>query len=157
MFQRLIPGCTRPDGTSHPSPKRLGVSLGFVTNKAVFAYRKVPCTPITARQLPRRADEDGRRMMELAVGRTYTTGYVERRGKGTVMVVGCAPCADAILAIHRHYGISIPVLPLTPGVHASKRGGHVIVVNAGEAKAAKLRIGDKVRQVDLPRCSGVIL
>lgn len=157
MFQRLIPGCARPDGTSHPNARRLGVSLGFVTNKAVFAYRKVPCTPITARQLPWRTDEDGRRMMELAAGRTYTTGYIERRGRGSVMVVGCAPSADAVLAVHRHYGVSIPVLPLTPGVHASKRGEHIIVLNPGEARTAKLQVGDRVRHVDLPRCSGVIL
>ncbi len=157
LFQRLIDGCARPDGTSHPFAENLRTSLGFVTNRAVFAYRTVPGTPITAEQLPWRIDEDQRRFMELAVGRTYTTGYHEKRGRGTVMVLGCAPSADAILAVHRFFGVEIPARPLTPGVHASKRGDRIVVVNPGEAKRARLQVGGAVREVDVPRCSGVVL
>ncbi len=157
LFQALIDGCPRPDGTSHPYPENLRVSLGFTANGAVFAYRRVPGTPITATQLPWRCDEDGRRMMEQAVGRTYTTGFWQRRGRGTLMVIGCAPSAEAILAVHRFFGIEIPVLPRTPGVHAAKRGDRIIVLNPGEARTACLEVGGEVRHVDLPRCSGVIL
>jgi len=95
--------------------------------------------------------------MELAVGRTYTTGYYEKRGRGTVMVLGCAPSADAVLAVHRFFGVAIPVRPLTPGVHASKRGDRIVVVNPGEAKTAKIEVGGEVRHVDLGRCSGALL
>ncbi|HUU95531.1 MAG TPA: beta-galactosidase [Phycisphaerae bacterium] len=157
FFQRLIEGCVRPDGTSHPGAKNLEVSLGFVSDGPVFAYRRVPGRPITARQLPIPADEDTRRLAELAVGRTYTTGYYERRGKGMVLVLGCPPSAAAILAIHRFLKIEIPVLPLTPGIHACKRGDKIVVLNPGEARTARLRIGEEIRHVDVPRCSGVIL
>jgi hypothetical protein len=157
LFQKLIDGCPKPDGTSHPAARNLEVSLGFVTGGAVFAYRRVPGTPITARQLPTPADDDERRFMELGVGRTYTIGYHEKRGAGTVTVLGCPPSADAILAMHRFFQIEIPVLPLTPGVHAVKRGDRIIVLNRGEAKSARLRVGGRVRHVELPRCSGVIV
>lgn len=95
--------------------------------------------------------------MELAVGRTYTTGYVEQRGRGTVVVLGCAPSADAIRAVHRLFDLEIPVLPLTPGVHATRRGERLIVLNPGPAKAARLLVDGQERYVDLPRCGGVIL
>jgi hypothetical protein len=157
LFQRLIDGCARPDGTSHPGAQNLEVSLGFVTHQPVFSYRRVSGTPITAKQLPWRVDEDQRRLMELAVGRAYATGYVEKRGKGTLMVLGCAPSAEAILAVHRFFGIEIPVLPLTPGVHATKRGARMVVLNPGEAKSAKLQVGHEIRYVDLPRCGGCVL
>lgn len=153
MFQRG----TVPDGTSHPASEHLAVSLGFTTQKPVFAYRTVPGEPITARQLPWPVDEDGRRMMELAVGRTYTCGYIEKRGRGTLVVLGCAPSREAVLAVHRHLGIEVPVLPLTPGVHASKRGDRIVVLNPGEARTARLRTEDGERIVDLPRCGGIIL
>lgn len=158
LFQRLLPGLPEPDGTSHPFAERLQVEpFGFVTNKPVFSYRTVPGEPVTARQLPWRMDEDQRRFMELAVGRTYTIGYHEKRGRGTLTVMGCAPGRDAVLAIHRFFGIEIPVLPLTPGVHAARRGDRIVVLNPAEARTARIQIGGEVRTVDLPRCSGVIL
>lgn len=144
-----------------PAPQAAGGTPGpqeaFVSNRPVFHYRQVPGAPVTARQLPWRIDEDQRRFMELAVGRTYTTGYHQKHGQGTITVVGCAPCREAILAIHRFFHLDIPVLPLTPGVHAGKRGDHIIVLNPGEARTARIQVGGEVRTVDLPRCSGVIL
>ena len=95
--------------------------------------------------------------MEAAVGREYTIGYREQRGKGSVTVLGCPPSADAIAAVHTQFGLSMPARPLTPGVFASKRGEHLVVVNPGEAKSARVDVGDRVRCVDLPRCSGVVL
>lgn len=164
LFQRLIPGVAPPDGTSHPGASNLQVELpggaapaSFVTNAPVFHYRRPPAAPITATQLPMPSDEDQRRLWELATGRTYHTGYVERRGDGTLMVLGCAPSREAVLAVHDWFGIPIPVLPLTRGVHATRRGDRLIVVNHGEARTARLRIGSRERVVDLPRCSGVIL
>jgi len=157
FFQRLPPGLPRPDGTSHPFARHLDVSLGFETQGPVLNYRRVPGTPVTATQLPWGADENNRLHMEAAVGRTYTTGYHEKRGAGSVLVVGCAPSARAILAVHRLLGIAIPVLPLTPGVHASKRGDRIVVVNPGEARTAGLDARGDVLSIDLPRCSGTML
>ncbi|HOW70339.1 MAG TPA: beta-galactosidase [Phycisphaerae bacterium] len=157
LFQQLIEGCPRPDGTSHPGASHLEVSLGFVTRQPVFNYREVPGAAIVARQLPVITDEDQRRHWELATGRTYLTGYWATRGKGKIIVLGCAPSRDAILAVLRFLDINLPVLPLTPGVHAARRGKKLIVVNPGEAKTAKLQIDGQITYVDLPRCSGIIL
>jgi hypothetical protein len=167
LFQRLIPGCAVPDGTSHPGAERLEITLpgddagktheSLVSNGAVFAYRHVPGVPIVATQRPWQVDEDQRRLMELAVGRRYTCGYHERRGRGSVTVLGCPPSRAAILALHRWFNLGIPALPLTPGIHASKRGDRLVVVNPGEPKAARLQIGGQVVLVDLPRCGGAIV
>jgi len=167
MFQRLLPGVAMPDGTSHPFAEHLQVTLPgpasagehglhFITHRPVFSYRRVPGQPITAEQLPSRMDEDQRRFMELACGRTYTIGYQQAMGRGTVTVLGCAPSAEAVWLVHEKFGIEVPVRPLTPGVQASKRGSQVVVLNPGEARTARLLIGGQVRTVDLPRCSGVI-
>jgi hypothetical protein len=157
MFQRLLDGCARPDGTSHPGASRLETSLGFVTDRPVFSYRRVPGTPITAKQLPIVVDGDQQKMFDVATGRTYITGYIEKIGEGTLMVLGCAPSRDAVLAVHRYFGVDVPVLSLTPGVFPSIRGDKLIVVNTGEAGTARLLIDGKTHYVDLPRCSGTIL
>lgn len=164
-FQRLLPGMPEPDGTSHPFAEKLRIrlpgseqeALHFMSNKPVFSYRKVPGSPITAEQCSWPMDEDQRRFMELAVGRKYTTGYHQKVGKGTVTLLGCAPSDEAIRVMHYFLDIALPVQPLTPGVHASKRGDHIIVLNPGEAKTALIDVGDDIRTVNLPRCSGVIL
>jgi hypothetical protein len=156
-FQRLIDGCAPPDGTSHPGATHLESSLGFVTHAPVFSYRRVPGTPITARQLPVPANDDQRRLWDLATGRTYTTGYSQRRGAGTLLVLGCAPSAEAILAVHRFFGLDIPVLPRTRGVHATKRGSKLIVLNPGQAKTARLETGGRLKTVDLPGYGGAII
>ncbi|MBN1514769.1 MAG: beta-galactosidase [Phycisphaerae bacterium] len=157
MFQSLIEGVPRPDGTSYPFMRSLKCSWGFMIQGPVFTYRRVPGEPITARQEAWAADEDERRLMEAAVGREYTIGYREQRGKGSVTVLGCPPSADAMVAVHRQFGLSMPARPLTAGVFASKRGEYLIVVNPGEAKSARVDVGGRVRRVDLPRCSGVVL
>jgi hypothetical protein len=157
FFQRLPSGLRRPDGTSHPFARHLDVSLGFEAQGPVLSFRRVPGTPVTATQKTWDVDENGRLHMEAAAGRTYTTGYHERRGAGSILVVGCAPSADAIVAVHRFLGVTIPVRPLTPGIHASKRGDRIVVVNPGEALTARLDVRGAVLSVDLPRCSGAAL
>ncbi|MBI5865308.1 MAG: beta-galactosidase [Planctomycetes bacterium] len=161
LFQRLLAECAPADGTSHPNPENLEVSLpggpAFRTDGAVFAYRTPPGRPIVAKQLPWRVDEDQRRLMELAVGRSYTCGYSQPRGQGTVTVLGCRPSRAAILALHQWLGIEIPALPLTPGVHAARRGDRLIVLNCGEARTAELSASGRSVHVSLPRCGGAIV
>lgn len=157
LFQRLIDGCPQPDGTSHPGALKLDMSLGFVSDRPVFNYRRVAGTPITARQLPVTIEGDQQKMYDVATGRAYTTGYVQKVGRGTLMVVGCAPSREAVLAVHRYFGLDIPVLPLTAGVVASRRGDKLVVANPGPAMTAKLLVDGMTHLVDLPRCSGSIL
>ena len=72
-------------------------------------------------------DEDQRRFMELAVGRKYTIGYHQKVGKGTVTVLGCAPGDQAVWLMHELLNVKVPVRPLTPGVHATRRGRQIVV------------------------------
>lgn len=185
LFQRLIAGCATPDGTSHAGAENLEISLPllpglastaspgggpitFVTHNPIFAYRRIPVppverspaaarTPIFARQLPWRVDDDQRRLMELAVGRAYMCGYHERCGAGSITVLGCAPSRDALLALHAWLGRDIPALPLTAGVHATKRGDRLIVLNRESAKTARIRLEGREISVDLSRCGGAIV
>ncbi len=163
FFQRLCEGIKPPDGTSHPFARNLEISLGFEAQGPVFAYREVPGRPITATQRIVDTDEDTRILAEAAGGRTYITGYHENRGKGTITLLGCAPSREAILAVHRFLGVPISVLPITPGVHAVRRGDRIIVLNPGQAKIARLEtggVGDRggtILTVDLPAFSGTAL
>ena len=157
FFQRLVEGCARPDGTSHHAPEALEVSLGFTTERPVFAYREVPGEPIYAVQRAWSADPNLARHVALAVGRRYLTGYVAKRGRGRVVVLGCAPSREAVLAVHRAFGFEIPALPETPGVHASRRGDTLVVLNPGPAIRARIRVGERVVERDLPRCSGSLV
>ncbi|MGE0480587.1 MAG: beta-galactosidase [Phycisphaerae bacterium] len=157
LFQHLIRGCSPPDGTSHPGADQLESSLGFVTRGPVFNYRATPGEPVTARQLPWSVDEDTRQLMQLAVGRRYTTGYHESRGRGQLLVLGVPPSPAAIRAVHQFFDIVLPPHALTPGVHVSRRGDRLIVVNPGDAKSARIDDRGHMRYVDLPRCGGVIL
>ncbi len=160
-FQRLPAGCATPDGTSHPGAENLKVVLpgsteAFIANGPVFDHRSPPGSPVVATQLAWRTDADMERLMHVAVGRRYVTGYFERRGQGSLLVLGCRPNRDAILAVHRFHRMTIPALSLTAGVQVSRRGTALIVTNPGAPVTAKIEVDHRVIHVDVPRCSGVI-
>lgn len=157
FFQHLADGCARPDGTSHHAPVNLEVSLGFSTDRPVFAYRKVPGEPIVAVQRAWPVDPDQELHRSQALGRRYVTGYVQTVGRGRVLVVGCAPSRAAILAVHRYLGVPIPALPLARGVYASKRGAKLVLVNPGAAANAAIEVGGRVVNVELERAGGAIV
>lgn len=155
MFQRLLPGVPRPDGTSHHAPQALEVSLGFRTDRPVFAYREVSGEPIRALQRPWSSDADLTEHVALAVGRAYVTGSIAAHGRGRVLVLGCSPSRDALLAVHRRLGVPIPALPLTPGVQVALRGRTLIALNPGSARSARIALGEREVTLELPRCSGI--
>lgn len=157
MFQTLLDGVPWPDGTSHHAPEALESSLGFVTRRPVFAYRSVPGEPIVAVQRAWTTDEDQRLHQGLALDRRYVTGFVERRGAGRVVVVGCEPTREALLAVLARFDALPPAWSETPGVHVAKRGDALVAVNAGPARTARLRAGARELVVDLPRAGGRIL
>ncbi len=156
LFQDLLRGCARPAGTSHPYARNLETSLGFSTQRAVFSYRTTPGTPITAVQRPVHGPPWMVRHEALAIGRSYTIGYHQRRGGGTVTVLGCWPSREAILALHRFLGVEIPALPKTPGILASLRGTSFIAVNPGEATEATIEARGRLHRLHLPRCGGAV-
>lgn len=174
MFQQLVPGIPLPDGTSHPGATNLEVvvptsrmdktttldteeSLRFRCDGAVFNYRSVPGIPVVATQQRVRASEDDCRLWDLSLGRQYITGFVETRNAGQIVVLGCPPSREAIIAVHRAFDVPIPVLSETAGVHVTVRGARVIVINHGEGRVGRVRINDVVRFIELPRYGGVIL
>ncbi|MCC6408057.1 MAG: beta-galactosidase [Planctomycetes bacterium] len=155
-FQTLIAGVPRPDGTSHHAPDALESSLGFVTRRPVFAYRRVPGEPIVAVQRAWTEDPDQRLLQALAVGREYVTGFIEPRGAGRLVVVGCEPSREAVLAVLARLRAMPPAWSATPGVHVAKRGDELVLVNAGRACTARVRVGERELVVDLPRAGGAI-
>ena len=157
LFQDLMEGCVEPAGTSHPYAKDLAVSIGFTTNRAVFSYDTVPGTPLIATQREGLHEAWASSHAALPVGRAYTVGHHQRRGAGSVTLLGCWPCREALTAMHRFLGIEIPALPRTPGIHAAVRGDYLVVVNPGEEIEAEIEIWGAIRRVALPRCSGVVL
>ncbi|MCC7013329.1 MAG: beta-galactosidase [Planctomycetes bacterium] len=157
FFQRLAPGCAAPDGSSHHAPQALEVSLGFSTDAPVFAYRDVPGAPITAVQKPWSEDPDLARLQACAVGRRYVVGYVEPRGRGRWVVLGCAPSVQAVLAVHRAFGFELPARSTTPGVHVSRRGATLIAVNPGAACTAHIEVGARAFELELARCGARVV
>jgi hypothetical protein len=113
----------------------------------VYVYGKVDGEPITAaRVIPRSAVNDNvleeyRFLVELGAGDVPCVGYHQRRGQGSVTVLGTPASPDLIVALHAFLSVPIPARPLTPGVHAmlSRKGDerYLIVLNTGwEDKSA---------------------
>lgn len=157
MFQTLVPGVPWPDGTSHHAPDALESSLGFVTRRPVFAYRRVPGEPIVAVQRAWTDDPNQRLHQALALGREYLTGFVERRGAGRIVVVGCEPTREAVLAVLTRFGALPPAWSITPGVHVAKRGRKLVVCRVGAAVTARIRVGERELSIELPRTGGRIV
>lgn len=156
VFQDLVPGCARPEGTSHPGPQRWATSWGFEAHGPVFSYRRVPGAAIQATPQADPAPWEVK-LASLAAGRSVTVGYHAGRGRGSVTVVGCRPSPEAILAIHRQLGVRVPVLPLTPHTHASLRGSVVVIVNAGPAQRVRVEVGARTVEVEVPERAGALV
>lgn len=157
MFQTLVPGAPWPDGTSHHAPDALESSLGFVTRRPVFSYRDVPGERIVAVQRAFTDDPNQRLHQALALGREYVTGFVAPRGAGRLVVVGCEPTREAVLAVLGRFGALPPAWSSTPGVHVSKRGRRLVVCRVGSTGTAVVRVGERELALELPRTGGRIL
>ncbi|HEY2592570.1 MAG TPA: beta-galactosidase [Chloroflexota bacterium] len=96
------------------APQRIRVALGpssrvDLSNPAVFVYADPPGEPVVAERiapLPP-TQEGGHVHVLLPVGERLTVGYVARRGKGRVLVLGVAPDPELLLAVHAWSGVKI--------------------------------------------------
>ena len=115
----------------------------------VYVYAKVDGEPIiAARVIPRSAVNDNvleeyRFLVGLGGGDVPCVGFHQRRGQGSVTVLGTPASPELIVTLHAFLGVSIPARPLTPGVHAilSRKGDerYLIVLNTGwEDKSATI-------------------
>ena len=115
----------------------------------VYVYAKVDGEPITAaRVIPRSAVNDNvleeyRFLVGLGGGDVPCVGFHQRRGLGSVTVLGTPASPELIVILHAFLGVPIPARPLTPGVHAilSRKGDerYLIVLNTGwEDKSATI-------------------
>jgi hypothetical protein len=74
--------------------------------------------------------EENRTLRSLIFGHRYQVGYHERRGRGSITVVGVRPTPVALKGVHNWLGIPIPIFSNQPDVKVSLfegPGAHYIV------------------------------
>jgi len=134
--------------------KNLRVQLGnqnVTVRGSVFNYRDVPGEPLVGVQQPWTGHhlEEMETLFNLQVGMQFTIGYREKRGKGSITLLGANPTTELLTAVHQSFGIEIPARSLTPGIHTAlfrgASGFYLMAVNTDEApKAAQVLLSPKV-------------
>jgi hypothetical protein len=132
-----------PDGILRaPRPHRLSVRLGdravALSAPSFFSYERVPGEPIEAERLPDEpADQEGHHLHAgIAVGDRYVIGYRQRRGDGSLTVLGVAPDRELLAAIHAWLGYPVYCRvggdPMRTAIFRRDHGFVLIAVNNGE-------------------------
>jgi len=116
----------------------------------LFHFRDVPGEALKAVQIndPFATQEEVALHRQLPVNQEYTCGYVQKIGKGKLMVLGVVPNSDIILAVHEYFGIPIGARSETPDIKATafrlKENQDqfimIIVNNGQEDKHAKISL-----------------
>lgn len=143
-------GIKEPDKIleSHDVKIHLGKEECFLRSP-LFVYNNVPAEKIVAEHsssVPAEQSlEEENKFDLLMAGQKYTVGYVQKKGKGRIIVIGVKPCPGLMIAIHKHLGVDIPSRSLLPGVTSSllyRSGTYFLVVtnNCNEDKYAKIRL-----------------
>jgi hypothetical protein len=133
-----------PDGIRGEGPLTISLGAGMepvtvtVTPGAWFTYRYVPGEPITAERiaLPGTYQSEETIHQNLPVGERYTIGYRERRGKGSLIVLGVPPDPALVAAVHRWLNVPVYSRARAAGISTAvfRRGEalYLIAVNAGD-------------------------
>jgi len=127
-------------------PQRLAVRLGdgepvVTSSPAFFAYEAAPGEPIVAERVPDAppAGDELQLHTGLLVGTSYTVGYRQRRGAGSVICLGLAPGPELLAALHRWLDVPLYSRARTPGIVTA-------MFRAGEARIViALNVGDEER------------
>lgn len=113
----------------------------------LFVYDNVPGEKIVAKRVVPAGQslEEDTAFELLMAGQEYTVGYVQKKGKGKMIVVGVKPGPDLMLAIHKYSGIGIPSRSLLPGVTSSllrrnKTYFLIVTNNCNEDKYVKIQL-----------------
>ena len=74
-------------------------------------------------------------LRSLIFGHKYQVGYNEKRGKGSITVVGANPTPELVTAIHHYLGVSIPILSHTqsvkPALFKGQEAYYAVLINTG--------------------------
>ncbi|HML21411.1 MAG TPA: beta-galactosidase [Aggregatilinea sp.] len=117
---------------------RLGRESASVNTGPIFHYASVPgqAIRVTRRRAPDEHADESAIHFKLMGGATYTVGYQERRGQGTITVLGLAPDPAVVLAVHRWLGVPVYAYARSPEISTAifRRGDTFIVfaINNGD-------------------------
>ncbi len=122
-------------------PQRLAIRLGGETvtlsSGAFFIFEDVPGEPLIAERVNdaiMMGDELAQHV-SLPVGQRYTVGFRQKRGKGSVIVLGVEPDPALLVALHRWLGVSVPsratLDQVTTALFRREETFYLIAVNNG--------------------------
>jgi hypothetical protein len=129
---------------SAAAPQRLRLRLGRdevdLSSAAVFVYDESPGQPLIAERIEPLPplQEGGHAHVQLPVGERLAVGYLERRGRGRLAVLGVAPTPEVVVAVHSWLGVRVPCRATAGGgrIHSAafRRGDQwiLIVTNTSE-------------------------
>ncbi len=136
-----------PDRVLSRLGKKLSVALGTsspIAEGPVWVWDSPPGEPITGTQTSgtQQAIENADKWAAAYVGKKWTVGYREKRGRGTLIVIGLTPNADLARAAMQWAGSPAPVRAAVPGVQTAlfhRRGNaselYIIAANMSGAAA----------------------
>lgn len=142
-------GIKEPDKIIEPHDVniRLGRKKCFLHGSPLFVYDNVHGEKIVAEHshtVPAEQSLEEENVFDLLMaGQKYTIGYVQKKGKGKIMVIGVEPRPDMMVAIHDYFGVTIPSRSLLPGVTSSllyRNNTYFLIVtnNCNEDKYVKI-------------------
>jgi hypothetical protein len=108
--------------TGAPNKLRLAVPFGAqpatLQSPWLYHFNQVPGQPIVAERLPATGivSEEVTLQTNLQVGRRYTVGYTQNVEQGRLTVLGLAPSAEMILAVHDAFNVPLYARSTTPAV-----------------------------------------
>lgn len=128
-----------PDGIAGPGNLILHLDDDIaISPTTYFNYTDAPDTPLLA---TRRLDagyeaEEGAIHFHLPVGYSYTIGYRQQRGQGSIIVLGVPPSPEIVLAVHRWLKVPLYSRAQSSNIHTAlfQRDEHffLIAVNNGD-------------------------
>jgi hypothetical protein len=114
------------------------------TRAPFFAYdHETPGKPIYGTRVDadiRDSDfEENRLLRSFVIGHRYQVGYHEKRGKGSLTIIGTIPSAQLIIDIHKFLGIPIAIYShaqtVKPSLFKNGESYFAVLINVGEYPA----------------------
>ncbi len=111
------------------------------TRAPFFVYdNKTPGEPIYGERVDcdiRDTDfEENKYLRSLIIGHRYQVGYHEKRGKGSITVLGVRPTAEFIMAIHSFLGVKITIISrnsmVKPALFRGEKSYFAVLLNMAD-------------------------
>ncbi len=111
------------------------------TRAPFFVYdNPTPGKPIYGERvdgnIPNTDFEENIYLRSLVIGHRYQVGYHEKRGKGSITVLGVRPTPDFVTIIHKYIKIKIPILAdsnvVKTALFHGKDAYYAVLINTGE-------------------------